>query len=216
MNLSETARALALVQVFDQRTVGDADVIGWQSLLADASLPDVEEAVRRHYSEETVRIMPAHVRRAVAEIERKRAAAPWAPGQHGVLRDQAAPEVPPGGLLALGDLPAALAAMVARVRVDLPEGSREALMPRRVAWEREHATWRRSQDAEPNPHYRPNPHTQAPLADDSGSVESLMVPGEYRCAECGLIAPEERMRKHIAASSHDVNGWPTESLPAGD
>lgn len=28
-------------------------------------------------------------------------------------------------------------------------------MPRTVAWEREHAAFRRQQDAEPNPHYRP-------------------------------------------------------------
>jgi len=46
---------------------------------------------------------------------------------------------------------------VARVRADLPEGSREALKPRTVAWEREHAAYARSQEGEPNPHYRPRP-----------------------------------------------------------
>lgn len=155
MNHSETAQLLTAMAAFDRRTIGDADVIAWQALLAEVAYADGLEAVKSWYAEHTDWIMPAHVRQAVAAIVKKREASPWAPGQYGVPREDAAPEVPQGGRLALSDLPAAVADLVARVRADLPEGSREALMPRTVAWEREHAAYRRHQDAPPNPHYRP-------------------------------------------------------------
>lgn len=155
MNLSETARLLSAMSAYDRRTIGDGDVIAWQAVLPDAAFEDCLEAVKQHYAEQTDWMMPAHVRRAVRDIERARQMSPWAPGQHGVPRDEAVPEVTPGGRLALSDLPAAVAELVARVRADLPEGSREALMPRTVAWEREHAAFLRTQSAEPNPHYRP-------------------------------------------------------------
>lgn len=173
MNLKETNTTLALVQAFDRRTVGEVDVRAWQSVLGDLEVADVMEAVRRHYADSSDWMMPAHVRRGVAEIvaERNRPeASPWAPGQHGVLREDAMPiGLRPSAAeagreierLALSDLPAEVAALVARVRADLPEGSREALKPRTVAWEREHAAFRRSQDGEPNPHYRPRPDRDA-------------------------------------------------------
>lgn len=161
MNLSETARLLSAMSAYDRRTIGDGDVIAWQAVLPDASFDDCLEAVKQHYAEHTEWMMPAHVRRAVRDMSTQRAAAAtatgWAPGQYGVPRDKAMPEVTPLGRLALSDLPAAVAGLVARVRADLPEGSREALMPRTVAWEREHAAFNRLQQAEPNPHYRPRP-----------------------------------------------------------
>lgn len=157
MNLSETARALALVQAFDQRTVGDADVIAWQGVLADATLADVEEAVRQHYAEETGRIMPAHIRRAVRDMvsqrEMARTATPWAPGQYGVLKADAMPEV--AGPVDENALTPSVRALLDATRAMLPEGSREALMPRRVAWEKEFAAQERQKNAVPNPHYRP-------------------------------------------------------------
>jgi hypothetical protein len=155
VNLSETALILAQMQAYDQRTVGESDVIAWQALLADASFQDCQEAVRQHYAEETDRIMPAHVRRLVRDITRARQVSPWAPGQHGVPKDQAMPEVESGPRLALSDLPGAVAGLLARVGVDLPEGSREALKPRTVAWEREHGAFLRTQSGEPNPLYKP-------------------------------------------------------------
>lgn len=155
MNLGETAQALALAQAYDRRTVGEMDVRAWHALLADAPAADVMEAVRRHYAEQTDWIMPAHIRRMVRDIARERETSPWAAGQYGVPREDAAPEVRGADRLALSDLPAAVADLVSRVRADLPEGSREALMPRKVAWEREHAAFRRQQAAEPNPRYRP-------------------------------------------------------------
>lgn len=170
MNLSETAKVLAQMQAYDQRTVGESDVHAWQAILADASFEDCQEAVFRYYSGHVERMMPAHVRRLVGEFEseRQKAARKWAPGQAGVRPEDALPEIASGERMALKDLPEAVAALVARVRADLPEGSRESLKPRTVAWEREQKAFLRTQDAKPNPLYRPNPH-KAPLADDSGA-----------------------------------------------
>jgi len=167
VNLSETADLLTAMSAYDRRTIGDGDVIAWQAVLSDAAFGDCLEAVKQHYAEHTEWVMPAHIRRAVREIVQKREAAasatPWAPGQHGVLKADAMPiELRPSaaeaGLeikrLALSDLPAEVAALVARVRADLPEGSREALAPRTVAWERENQAYLRQSHGEPNPRYR--------------------------------------------------------------
>lgn len=159
MNINETTQALALAQAFDNRTVGEVNIRAWHAVLGDAEAADVMAAIREHYAEHTEWIMPAHIRTAVRDMVGQREMAAratgWAPGQHGVPKDQALPEVAPGERLALSDLPAAVADLVARVRADLPEGSREALMPRQVAWEREHKAYLRSHDGEPNPFYRP-------------------------------------------------------------
>lgn len=165
MNLSEAADLLTAMSAFDRRTIGDGDVIAWQAVLSDAPFADCLEAVKRHYAEQTEWMMPAHVRRLVRDIAGEREALArhtgWAPGQAGVPKDQAMPEVTAGG--APGWLADAVqkaatssaAAILAEVRRNLPEGSREALMPRRVAWEREHAAFIRQRDAGVNPHYRP-------------------------------------------------------------
>jgi hypothetical protein len=157
MNLNETARALALVQSFDRRTVGEADVVAWRSVLTDVALADAEEAIRRHYAEQTDWLMPAHIRRYVRDIVRERealaSATEWAPGQAGVPKDQAMPEI--SGPVAEGDLTPSVRALLESVRAMLPEGSREALMPRRVAWEREHRAYVRVRDGQPNPLYKP-------------------------------------------------------------
>lgn len=155
MNMNETAQALGLAQAFDRRTVGEMDVRAWHLVLANLPAGDVMQAIQDHYAVETDWIMPAHIRRACAEMARQRQISPWAPGQYGTPRDEAAPEVAFGERLALSDLPAAVSELVARVRAGLPEGSKEALAPRRVAWDREHSTFVRVQTSEPNPLYRP-------------------------------------------------------------
>lgn len=164
MNLVETANLLTVMATYDRRTVGETDVIAWQAVLSDASFEDCLEAVRRHYAEDTEWMMPAHVRRLVRNILREREVAAqstgWAPGQAGVPKDQAHPMVTVTDRLALSDLPAAVADLLAQVRADLPEGSREALMPRRVAWEKEHKAFLRSHSGEPNPLYRPKTGTE--------------------------------------------------------
>lgn len=179
MNRSEAAMMLAQMQAYDQRTVGESDVIAWHALLVDAPFEDCQEAVRRHYAEQTDRIMPAHVRRLVRDIIREREVAAtatgWAPGQAGVPKDQAMPELT-DTVRALEELPASVLDLVTRVRAMLPEGSREALMPRKVAWEREHRAFVRTRDAAPNPLYKvttptgsfydPMPDRDDPALDD--------------------------------------------------
>lgn len=164
MNLPETARLLTMIASFNNRTIGESDVIAWQSVLPDVPLADAEEAVRRHYAESTDWLMPAHVRHIVRDIHTERDALArhtgWAPGQAGVPKAEAMPEISSGspGWLA-GVIQKAtserVAEILAEIRNKLPEGSREALMPRTVAWEQEQAAYQRHLHAVPNPHYRP-------------------------------------------------------------
>jgi hypothetical protein len=157
VNLSETADLLTAMSAFDRRTIGDGDVIAWQAVLADAFFEDCLEAVKRYYTEHTDWMMPAHVRRLVRDIvsEREKAARStgWAPGQHGVPKGQAMPEVT--GRVDEGVLTRPVRELLESMGIKLPEGSREALMPRTVAWEQEHRAYLRVRDGEPNPHYRP-------------------------------------------------------------
>lgn len=155
MNLTETTHALALVQAFDQRTVGEADVIAWQSVLADLDRDDVEAAVKRHYAEQTDRIMPAHIRRLVAqiELERRRAEAKWAPGQYGIPKDEPMPELI--GRIREEDVPSDVLGFVQRMKATLPEGDRAKLFPRQTYWEREQRAYLRSHSGARNPLYRP-------------------------------------------------------------
>lgn len=158
MNLSQTAELLTAIASYDRRKLGEADVIAWQKLLTDVSLADGIEAVERYYAENTDWMMPAHLRRLVRDIVREREdaarATGWAAGQAGVPKDQAMPEI--AGPIAEGELKPEIRALLASVRAMLPEGSRDKLMPRTVAWEKEHAAYRRTRSAQPNPAYRPN------------------------------------------------------------
>lgn len=166
MNLPETARLLTMIASFNNRTIGESDVIAWQSVLPDVPLPDAEEAVRRHYAESTEWLMPAHVRRIVRDIHTEREALArhtgWAPGQAGVPKDQPLPEITSGqtpGWLANAVQKAATssaAEILAEIRRNLPAGSREALMPRTTYWEAEQAAYRRHLESVPNPYYRPD------------------------------------------------------------
>lgn len=156
MNLSQTALMLAQMQAYDQRTVGESDVIAWQAILVDAPFEDCQEAVRQHYAEQTDRIMPAHVRRLVRDMANARRIAAtstgWAPGQAGVPKADAMPEI--SGPIDEATISPKVRALLEATRAMLPEGSREKLMPRREAWEREYAAHVRVKDSEPNPLYR--------------------------------------------------------------
>lgn len=183
MNHPETVKLLALMAAMDRRTIGDAEVMAWQGVLDDVDFANAAEAVRRHYRDSDDYLMPVHVRRGAAEVaaERNRPApSPWAPGQYGVSKEDAHPEIT-DTVRALEELPASVLDLVTRVRAMLPEGSREALMPRTVEWERQHAAYRRQQEAEPNPHYRP-----------TASRESCAWPHECPTVEAcrmGCIVP---------------------------
>jgi hypothetical protein len=162
MNLEQVAQALGLAQAYDNRTVGEVNVRAWHAILGDLGAADVMEAIRRHYAEKDEWIMPAHIRRAVEriELEQARAARKWAPGQAGVAPEDALPEIegPELSDAAIAGMPPEMRAFLNKLAEEKglsPSEARETLMPRRVAWEREHAAFIRSQKADPNPHYRP-------------------------------------------------------------
>jgi hypothetical protein len=156
VNLTESARLLTMISSFNNRTVGEGDVIAWQSVLTDVILADAEEAVRRHYAENTEWLMPAHVRRLVRDIHRERASAatPWAPGQHGVPKEQAYPELPHGVGIQLDELSPRVANLLLKLRAELPKVPREKLFPRETYWDRQQRGYERLQASQPNPLYR--------------------------------------------------------------
>lgn len=151
MNLSETAELLTRISSFNNRTIGEGDVTAWQSVLGDVDLADAEEAVRRHFAEHTDWLMPAHIRRLVRDIVRERAvaAAPWAPGQYGVPKDQAMPALEKGARLTAADISPAVVDLLSQLRASLPDAPRRALFPRQVEWERQQRAYARQGAAEP-------------------------------------------------------------------
>lgn len=75
MNRAETALALTLAAAFDRRTIGEADVEAWHTVLADLAFDDVKEAVAGHYATSRDWLMPADVRERVKAIRAARLAA---------------------------------------------------------------------------------------------------------------------------------------------
>jgi hypothetical protein len=177
VNREQTAQLLGAMAAFDRRTVGRADVIAWHEMLADVQYADALEGVKRWYAEHRDMIWVADLLEILRNIAREREAAAratgWAPGQAGVPKDQAMPEVTDGrssGWLADAIERAtsdSASAILAEIRRNLPEGSREALRPRAVYWEQRHRAYQRSAGAEPNPYYRP---TAADTATTTGDV----------------------------------------------
>lgn len=153
MTPGDTARVLAKAAAFDQRTVGAADVAAWHEALSDLDAADALIAVTRHYSTNEQRIMPVHVRRLAREVARAR--------REAIERDAARRSIEAYRATAgpLTDRSAEVRAFVNEIRDVLPDGDREALMPRRVAWEREHRAYTRAANATPNPDYDPSIHT---------------------------------------------------------
>lgn len=152
MNLIETANVLALAQAFDNRTVGEVNVRAWYAVLGDLAAEDVVKAVEAHYSTETAWIMPAHVVAFVKDLDRIRAAAatPWAPGQYGVPKDQALPELPGGAArLTAADVSPEVLDLLSQLRAKLPDAPRERLFPREAEWDRQQRAFTRQWAAEP-------------------------------------------------------------------
>lgn len=65
MNREEVTNLLAIVQTYDQRTVGETDVHAWHGTLGDLPFGHCRDAVIQHFKGSTDRLMPAHVRKAV-------------------------------------------------------------------------------------------------------------------------------------------------------
>lgn len=63
---------LASAAIYDNRTVGDADILAWMRAIGDLAYDDADAAVAAHYGETTDRLMPAHVRTRVKAARRER------------------------------------------------------------------------------------------------------------------------------------------------
>ena len=72
MNVEETGRLLAKVAGYDNRTVGDTNILAWHEALSDVDYRDALQAVAVHFRESTDYLMPVHVRRGAEQIDRER------------------------------------------------------------------------------------------------------------------------------------------------
>lgn len=72
MNIEETSRLLAIAQMYDFRDVDEGVIIAWHEILGDLPFGDARDAVLGHYRDETIRLMPAHVRARVKDIRAER------------------------------------------------------------------------------------------------------------------------------------------------
>lgn len=74
MTPADVVRLLAKASAFDQRTVGESDVLAWHEILYRYELADGLAAVTRHYTEERARLMPADLVKHMRAIrdDRKR------------------------------------------------------------------------------------------------------------------------------------------------
>lgn len=68
MNIEETGKLLARVQVIDNRRVDEATILAWHELVEDLDYAMAVEAVRLHFRESTTYLVPAHVRRGIERI----------------------------------------------------------------------------------------------------------------------------------------------------
>ncbi|MGW5686490.1 hypothetical protein [Nonomuraea sp. NPDC003754] len=81
MIADQLGQVLQYIAAADRRTLGKADLVVWGDAIGDLRFEDVMEAVRQHYRDSTVFLMPAHVRQAVRKARHDRAsrAVPVAP-----------------------------------------------------------------------------------------------------------------------------------------
>lgn len=149
MNLEEIGALLAKAAGYDNRTIGQGNVLAWHEALGDLRLDDCLQAVTLHHRTSTEYLMPVHIRRHAAEVRRERQDRELEAERRLELEAYAAGAGP------LTDRSAEIQNFVHQVRDALPEGQSEALNPRREFWRREYTAYQRQQDAEPNPHFDP-------------------------------------------------------------
>lgn len=68
MTLAETAKVLAKMAAYDQRTVGDADVAAWHEILGHLDIDSCLAAVTIHYRENSSRPWPSEIRKLATEL----------------------------------------------------------------------------------------------------------------------------------------------------
>jgi hypothetical protein len=168
MNLEETTAVLAKAASFDNRTVGAVNVMAWHEIIGELDIRDCLRAITLHHSDSTEYLMPAHVRRIAEKVRSERQELEFRDQQHRELEAYRA------NAGALTDRSEEIQAFVAEVRDVLPEGSVEALHPRREFWRREHQAWMHQVTAEPNPDFDPD---KVPIV--SWQASKLPPPGEW-------------------------------------
>ena len=88
MNAIEMGELLAFAALYDNRKVGDPDVIAWLKAIGDLPYADAETAVATHYGETTERIMPGHIRTRVKAMRADRLAREITPAPPPELADE--------------------------------------------------------------------------------------------------------------------------------
>ncbi|WP_225811284.1 zinc finger domain-containing protein [Streptomyces spinosus] len=94
MTPAETAALLSFAAAFDRRTIGEADVLAWQTVLADIGFEPAKAAVTAHYAVETRWIMPADIRQHVIKQRADTAADIQGPGLPPEIPDADPDDVP--------------------------------------------------------------------------------------------------------------------------
>jgi hypothetical protein len=149
MTRAQVALLLGLAATRDQRNVGETDVMAWHEDIGDLDFEDARAAVSQHFRESTDRIMPAHVRRIAAQIDRDRRKAAREE------QERLAIEAADAGRGPTQNRSAEIAEFVARVRDVLPEGDPDTLRYAKGYWREQQEAAEREANAEPNPEYDP-------------------------------------------------------------
>ncbi|MEU9558020.1 zinc finger domain-containing protein [Streptomyces fumanus] len=94
MTPAETAALLSFAAAFDRRTLGEADVLAWHTVLADIAFEPAKAAVTAHYATETRWIMPADIRQHVLARRNDTAADIQGPGLPAAIPDADPDDIP--------------------------------------------------------------------------------------------------------------------------
>jgi hypothetical protein len=68
----EIGMVLAKAAIFDQRNVGDSDILAWHEILKEVDVRDALDAVGRHYCDSRERIMPTDILRLIPTMRHAR------------------------------------------------------------------------------------------------------------------------------------------------
>jgi hypothetical protein len=191
MNPEETEALTTIIYTAYDRPKPDGLDEIWHAALADVPFDLVRLAAIRLIQTSTFTPKVAELRQLAADLSRdRRRLAREAEKQRAIesYRADAGP---------LTDRSAEIQQFIGQVRGALPEGDREALRPRTVAWEREHRAFQRQQDAEPNPAFdpsmRPIPEWNASKAAPAGAwwedADARERHSKVLLAEAGRLGP---------------------------
>lgn len=149
MNFQETQQLTTILfTAYDRPKPDGLDEI-WFAALTDVPFDLARAAAVRLIQTSAFVPKVAELRSLAAELGRERRRLEREANERRALEAYRATAGP------LTDRSAEIRAFVDRIRGALPDGDREALMPRAVAWERQHRAHQRAITAAPNPDYDP-------------------------------------------------------------